>query len=96
MGTSQLDVTAVGRPIYNNYVGTMFAYGKRERWFDRVGMTVHETSYVSDTFVEGSGTQFVYFNRLGLDISDYFNVFVDAIMLSTNGWCDLNFAISTF
>src|SRR5262249_802916 len=42
--TPQLDATAVGRPIYNNYVGTAYVYGSRMRWFDKAGVTVHETS----------------------------------------------------
>ena len=75
--TPQLDATAVGRPVYNNYSGTASVFGRRMRWFDKAGVTVHETAYINAFLASGSGTQFVYFNRLGHNFSDYFNIYID-------------------
>jgi hypothetical protein len=75
--TPEMDANAVGRPFYNTYTGTASAYTKRNKWFDRFGVSVHKNAYISSSDASRSGTQYIYFNRTGRDLSPFLNVYVE-------------------
>ena len=75
--TPEMDANAIERPVYNTYTGTASAYAKRNKWFDRFGVSVHKNAYISSSNASRSGTQYIVFNRIGRDLSPFLNVYVE-------------------